>query len=326
MGVMWSQIFPTSPTLTEQNLPSQKGKVFIVTGGASGIGLELATMLFQAGGKVYIAGRSKDNAEQAIQSIKSLVHDTSSAGQLEYLPLDLSDLSTIKASVELFRSQETKLDVLWNNAGVSLPPIGSVSKQGHELQIGTNCLGPFLFTKLLLPSLQAAAQASRPGVVRVIWTSSQMVDMAAPKGGIMMADLASPPKDKTKNYVTSKTGNWFLASELAREVDPKGILSVTQNPGNLKTNLLRHATTLMRLASSPLLHNAKLGAYTELWAGLSPELTMESNGAYVIPWGRVHPSPRKDLLDALKEVGENGGTGQAGNFREWCEKQTIEYM
>ena len=326
MGVMWSQIFPPSPTLTEQNLPSQKGKVFIVTGGASGIGLELATMLFQAGGKVYIAGRSKDNAEQAIQSIKSMVHDTSSAGQLEYLPLDLSDLSTIKASVELFRSQETKLDVLWNNAGVSLPPIGSVSKQGHELQIGTNCLGPFLFTKLLLPSLQAAAQASRPGVVRVVWTSSQMVDMAAPEGGIMMADLASPPKDKTKNYVTSKTGNWFLASELAREFDPKGILSVTQNPGNLKTNLLRHATMLMRLASSPLLHKAKLGAYTELWAGLSPELTMESNGAYVIPWGRVHPSPRKDLLDALKEVGENGGAGQAGNFREWCEKQTIEYM
>ena len=326
MSVLWSQMFPPSPTLTEQNLPNQKGRVFIVTGGASGVGLELATFLFQAGGRVYIAGRSQDNAQRAIQSIKSSVHDTLSAGQLEYLPLDLSDLATIKDSVEEFRSKESKLDVLWNNAGVSLPPIGSVSKQGHELQIGTNCLGPFLFTKLLLPLLQASAQSSPPGAVRVVWTSSQIVDMSAPKGGLITADLTSPPKDKTQNYVTSKTGNWFLASELAREVGSNGILSVTQNPGNLKTNLLRHASTLMRLASSPVLHKAKMGAYTELWAGLSPELTMESNGAYVIPWGRVHPSPRKDLLDALKDGEGEGGTGQASTFREWCEKQTIEYM
>lgn len=142
-----------------------------------------------------------------------------------------------------------------------------------------------------------------------------MVDMSAPKGGMIMADPASPPAGKTQNYVTSKTGNWLLASELAREVGSNGVLSVTQNPGNLKTNLLRHASTLMRLALSPLIHKAKMGAYTELWAGLSPELTTESNGAYVIPWGRVHPSPRKDLLDALKSGEEKGGTGQASAFR-----------
>lgn len=94
MSVIWSQMFLPGPTLTEQNLPNQKGKVFIVTGGVSGVGLKLATFLFQAGGKLYIAGRSKDNAQQAIQLIKSSVHDTSSAGQLEYLPLDYSDLST----------------------------------------------------------------------------------------------------------------------------------------------------------------------------------------------------------------------------------------
>ena len=80
----------------------------------------------------------------------------------------------------------------------------------------------------------------------------------------------------------------------------------------------------MRIASSPLLHNAKLGAYTELWAGLSPEVTEEQNGKYIIPWGRLHPSPRNDLLEALKPKQE-GGTGQAQDFRAWCEKQVAEF-
>ncbi len=128
MGVAWSQFYPPSPTLTERNLPNQKGKVFIITGGASGIGLELATILYQAGGKIYIAGRSRVTALQKIEAIKSSVRDASSAGQLEYLPLDLSDLNTVKASVASFKSKESKLDVLWNNAGVSLPPPSAVSR------------------------------------------------------------------------------------------------------------------------------------------------------------------------------------------------------
>ena len=325
MGATWSQLFPPAPTLTEQN---QQGKVFIVTGGASGIGFELATILFQAGGKVYIAGRSEEKARQSIEQIKSSAHDA--PGQLEYLFLELDDLSTIKASVQAFQAQESKLDVLWNNAGVSLPSLGSTSKQGHELQLATNCLGPFLLTQLLLPSLHAAAQSAPPGSVRVVWTSSQTVDLSVPKGGPTMADITSPPADKTKNYVASKTGNWFLASELARAaVTPghsaSGILSVAQNPGNLSTNLLRHAPW-MKVLSAPLLHRPRLGAYTELWAGLAPELTLEAHGgAYVVPWGRLHPAPRADLLDALKSKAE-GGSGRAREFWEWCERQTADYL
>ena len=151
------------------------------------------------------------------------------------------------------------------------------------------------------------------------------MELSAPKGGMLIADLTSPPQDQTKNYVASKTGNWFLASELARKVGPQGIFNVVQNPGNLKTNLIRHAPVWMRLAASPLLHNAKQGAYTELWAGLSPELTMDTNEGYVIPWGRVHRSPRQDLLDTLMRE-EEGGTGEAGKFREWCQQQTAKYV
>jgi NAD(P)-dependent dehydrogenase (short-subunit alcohol dehydrogenase family) len=326
MGTTFSQFFPPTPSFTEKNLPRQDGKVFIVTGAASGIGYQLAKMLYEAGGKVYVAGRSEAKAQEAMTQIRSSVRpESSSTGALDYLHLELDDLSSIKASAESFCRRESKLNVLWNNAGVSLPPEGSKSTQGHELQLATNCLGPYLFTQLLLPQLQTAAETSPSCSVRVIWTSSTMVDLSAPAGGVHIPDLTSPPvNDQTKIYVESKVGNWFLASQLARDVGRHGILSVTQNPGNVKTNLLRHAPSIMRLASAPLLYPAKMGAYTELWAGLSPELTMAQNGCYVIPWGRIHPAPRKDLFAALTPTGE-GGTGQAAEFRDWCEKQTAEY-
>ena len=326
MGVAYSQFFPPPPTFTEQNLPSQKGKVFIVTGGTSGVGYQLASLLYQAGAKVYITGRSDDSANKSIEEIREAARDASSAstGQLEYLHLELADLSTIKASAAAFLEKESKLDVLFNNAGVSNPPPGSVSKQGYELQLATNCVGPLLFTHLLFPALHAAAQSSPPRSVRVVWTSSQVVDLTAPKGGMNLAYLTSPPQYQPRNYTTSKTGNWYLGSEMAKELGPHGIISITQNPGSVKTNLLRHFSWWQRIAASPLMHHPKMGAYTELWAGLSPEVSMEMNGGYVIPWGRRHPAPRQDILDALKST-EEGGTGQAAEFREWCEKQIAEY-
>ena len=323
MGVTFSQLFPPRPSLTEANLSGQEGKVFIVTGGASGIGHELARILYQKGGKVYIAGRSEDNAYQSIDQIK---RDSSSTtiGELHFLHLALDDLSTIKPFIEAFKARESRLDVLFNNAGVSLPPRGSVSKQMHELQLATNCLGPYLLTQLLIPTLEATAHISqtKPAAVRIVWTSSQMVDLAAQKGGLNPLELTT--SDQSQNYTVSKVGNWFLASETARQVQDAGILSVVQNPGNLKTNLLRNAPTFMRLASAPLLHEAKMGACTELWAGLSEDLGMNDNGSYILPWGRVHPSPRKDLVNALRGPDE-GGTGEAKAFREWCEQQISDY-
>ena len=319
MGVTFSQFSPPQPTLTEANLSSQEGKVFIVTGGASGVGFELCSILYQAGGKVYIAGRSPENAQSAISRIKARC--TTSPGELNFLSLSLDDLTTIKPAVEKFSTLESRLDVLFNNAGVSLPPRGSVSAQGHELQMATNCLGHYLLTQLLLPTLILTAENTPPSSVRVIWTSSIAVDLSAPKGGIIMSDLKNPPPDQQKNYANSKTGNWFLVSALAAQVGSKGILSVTQNPGNLKTPLLRHAPWNLGFAASPLLYQAEMGAYTELWAGFSKDLKIEDGGSYVIPWGRVHPSPRPDLLAALRT--EKGGTGLAAAFVDFCEEQTV---
>lgn len=230
MGATFSQFFPPAPTLTEENLPSQKGRVFLITGGYSGVGLELSKLLYGAGGKIYVAGRSEDSARAAIEEIKGGVRDTEDSGELNFLFLDLSDLTTIKASALEFLEKEEILDVLFNNAGVSQPPVGRVSKQGHELQLATNCLGPFLFTSLLLPLLKRTAAKSdiSGSSVRIIWTSSQVVDLSAPKDGLDIQELDTPPKDNFQNYVNSKTGNWFLASEFGKQVKDEEVLSIVQ--------------------------------------------------------------------------------------------------
>jgi NAD(P)-dependent dehydrogenase (short-subunit alcohol dehydrogenase family) len=317
----FSQSFPPAPPLTESNLPSQDGKVFIVTGGYSGVGKELARILYHARGKVYIAGRSETKYNEAVEDIKKGAKDSTTLGQLEFLPLELGNLASIRKSAEDFLSREPKVDVLWNNAATAMAPSDSTTKDGHDLTMGTNCLGPCLFTKLILPGLKAAAAEKPPGSVRVVWSSSLVVDGNAPKGGFRPSDLTTLPQSAQDKYTLSKTGNWFLASELGKRVEAAGILSVTQNPGNLNTNLLRHMPRLLATLLSPILHEPKYGAYTELYAGLSQDLTIKDSGAYIIPWGRKHTAPRRDLLLALKST-EEGGSGNAAKFWEYCENNT----
>lgn len=325
MGVTFSQFFPPAPTLTETNLPSQKGKVFIVTGGYSGVGFELCSILYHASGTVYLAGRSESQALTAISRIKSQLTDAS--GSLHFLQLSLDDLSSVKAAVQAFCAAETRLDILFNNAGVSCPPPGSVSAQGTELQLATNCLGHHLLTQLLLPTLRTTATTAGPGAARVVWTSSIVVDLQAPNAGIELRDLEAVPSNQQRSYANSKVGNWFLAHALAAQAGEGkgGILSVTQNPGNMKTGLLRHMPSIVRIVTAPLLYGPRMGAYTNLWAGLSEELTLADGGAYVLPWGRKHPAPRPELLAAM-QTKEEGGMGVAKEFVEWCDAKIADYL
>ncbi|KAL9054813.1 MAG: hypothetical protein Q9162_003936 [Coniocarpon cinnabarinum] len=315
----WTQLFPPKAEFTEANLPPQKGKVCLVTGGTSGIGFELCKALYRAGAKVYLTARTKDKAEVAIKDIKKACQDAAEPGDLDFLELELSDLSTIKASADSFLSQEKQLDVLWNNAGVGGTTTAIDTRAGHGIHIGTNALGPFLFTKCLLPVLKAAPAS------RVIWSSSMLVETAV-KGGFDMQTIINPPNDSTTNYVNSKTANWFLAFEFARRYSDGNIISITQNPGNLRTLVWRHEPWWVTWPSWLLLlwpqHH---GAHTALWAGLSPQVTLDDNGKYVVPWGRWHPCPRPDLLQALKTE-EEGGTGRAAEFFEWCERETVNYL
>ena len=196
-----------------------------MTGASSGVGRELAQILYAHGAKVYIAARSEEKATKAIESITT--SSPSSKGSLVYLHLDLNDLATIKKSAEEFLAQETRLDVLWNNAGVMIPPQGSKTKQNFELQLGTNCVAPFLFTKLLKPILQNTAKNAAQGTVRVVWVGSSAVDLLSPQGGVNIDNLDyRVDKKPFEKYGVSKAGNVLHAKEFERRYGTDGIVSV----------------------------------------------------------------------------------------------------
>lgn len=317
-------LFIPQPSLTEKNISDQTGKVHIVTGGYSGVGNELVKILYSKNATIYSAGRSRNKALESIEAIKAAYPNSN--GKLYFLFLDLSDLSTIKKSAEDFLGKETRLDVLTNNAGIMVPPKGSRNAQGHELQIGTNCLGPFLFTSLLTPLLKKTAASSPPGTVRITWAASSATELS-PKGGVEF-ELDGAVKihdDPQKDYCQSKTGNVFLAFEVARRYGGDGIVSVAWNPGNLQSGLYRHMSQLPKwVMEKTWLHPPVFGAYTMLYAGWSEDLTEESNGVYVIPWGRFGKL-RADI-ESGKSRTKDSGSGMAGRFWEWCVMSTQPYL
>ncbi|KAL2068160.1 hypothetical protein VTL71DRAFT_16258 [Oculimacula yallundae] len=322
LRTLLAQFFPGTPTFTEEDIPSQIGKVFMVTGGNAGLGFELVKILYSRGATVYMAGRSQSKAEAAINSIQATT-TTTTPGKIKILVLDLSDLTSIKPAVQNFASQESKLDVLWNNAGIGAAPVGSKMKQDYELLMGTNALGPYLLTKLLLPYLQNAAKTAPQNTVRIVWAASPAIENL-PQGGLDLKELSSPGNDQIKNYGLSKLANWFLASEFSKQVSKDGIISVAQNPGNLKTAIWDAAPKWGQILMSVTMHPPIYGAYSNLWTGLSDGVTIADGGRYGVPWGKWHPNPRGDFLAALKSDKE-GGTGVSERFRNWCEGESKRF-
>ncbi|OHF02116.1 hypothetical protein CORC01_02695 [Colletotrichum orchidophilum] len=340
-----NQLFPPKPTFTEENLPDQAGRVFIVTGGALGIGLELCKILYGSNATIYIATRSSTKIAAAIKTIKSLL--PSSRGRLESLVLDLADLTTIKPATELFLAKETRLDVLVHNAGVMMPPSGSKTAQDHELQIGTNALGPYLLTRCLEERLRDTSRlgGTPRGSVRVVWVAS-MISLGAPKGGVVWDDANGAPKlsgDAMSDYMQGKVGCVFLADEFAKRVKEDGIVSVSVNPGLVKTELQRFAPAAMGavmvcpeiygmlLAVTKLIEGqgvifkgARHGAYSELFAACSPDVSMEKSGLYIIPWGRFGCIP-EDIAEGFK-AGSSGGKSLTRKFWNWCERETLSFQ
>ncbi|KEY69194.1 hypothetical protein S7711_01653 [Stachybotrys chartarum IBT 7711] len=306
-----SNFFPYKATLTKENLPDQTGKVFIVTGGASGVGKELTKILYQHNARIYIATRNQKAVENAISEIKS--EFPKSSGGLFFLKLVLDDLTTIKAAAYEFLAAETRLDVLWNNAGVMTPPQGSKTVQGYELQQGTNVLGHFLFVHFLTPILKETAKTAPKNSVRVVWVSSLSTDFA-PKPPIDFSNMDYHVDEAAgMKYNRSKVGNVLNAVEFDRRTREDGIVSLSMSPGLLRTNLQRNNTPAQHFFFKFLSHPAKFGGYTELFAGLDPSIDQDVK--WVTPFGRVE-APRKDLVDP--EL--------ATKYWAWCEEQVKPYL
>ncbi|KAI1770657.1 putative steroid dehydrogenase [Hypoxylon cercidicola] len=267
-AISWTQFFPPrdGAPLTEANLPNQAGKVFIVTGGSSGIGYELSRILYGAGGKVYMLTRSKEHAEDAISRIRAHYADdsdrSSKTGSLEFIYMDLIDFTTVKAAAQQFLDSEGpdgRLDVLFNNAGTGALKDAPKTLQGHKYHFSTNSLGPYLLTRLLAPILSQTAKTAPKDSVRVVWTASVLVELMSPKDGVRKEYLQDPFSIRNQNelYGSSKAANWFLASEFARRQPEAGVFGSgvvhlgSGQPGELFHGHMTHRSLLVDLRRPP---------------------------------------------------------------------------
>src|SRR5437763_4312447 len=213
------------PNCTEADIPDQSGRTVLVTGANSGLGLRAAEVLAGKGARVLMACRSPERGETALRAV------TRNGGKAELVELDLADLGSVRTAAQRVRELTgDQLDVLMNNAGVMATP-KRTTKDGFELQFGTNHLGHAALTWLLAPALRA-----RPAA-RVVTLSST----AARPGRI---DLADPNFEHRRygaasGYYQAKLANLVFAMELDRRARAAGLAlgSVAAHPGLTATNL-----------------------------------------------------------------------------------------
>ncbi|CAE6432603.1 hypothetical protein ACGC1H_006779 [Rhizoctonia solani] len=294
------QSFPPAPRWSVAQIPDLSGKVFVVTGGNTGIGLETCKVLLSKNAKVYMTSRCPKRAQKALLDVRQTTGKAA-----ETLRLDLADLESVREAAKDLARRETEVHCLINNGGVFAPPLEAKTAQGYDLQFGTNVLGHYLFTTLLLPLLLRAVKSSG-APVRVINVSS-LKHLFAPKGGIDYDSLAPYSLDADrirqrmggdKLYCQSKWGVVAFSNELARRYGSKGIVSIALHPGNIQSEIMRHNTLsgVTALLADIMLWDCSYGALTQLYAATDPE-ALELNGKYLVPWARFD-NARWDTEDA----------------------------
>jgi NAD(P)-dependent dehydrogenase (short-subunit alcohol dehydrogenase family) len=249
---------------TFDDIPDQSGRMAVVTGASSGIGFETARMLALRGANVVLACRNPDKGGAARHRIVA----EQPAGAVTFETLDLADLHSIAAFADRFAASYDRLDLLINNAGVMIPPL-SRTRQGFELQFGTNHLGHAALTARLAPTVLRT-----PGARFVIVSS-----MAHHGGVIDFDDLNwnSRPYNALKAYQQSKLANLLFARELQRRVAASGSDArvTAAHPGWTKSELQRHLRLHERLLArvlNPILQlETAAGALNILRAATDPE-------------------------------------------------------
>lgn len=256
---------------TAADMPGLSGKIAIVTGANSGLGYYTARDLAARGAHVVLACRGRDKTEAAIQALKAEVPNA----RVEFMMLDLADLDSVTSFARAFKVRYPKLDILHNNAGVmALPQMRT--KQGFEMQIGTNHLGHFALTGQLLEPLLAT-----PGA-RVVSTASMAHVWTR---GMDLDDLSweRKPYKKWDAYAKSKLANLLFAYELQRRLERAGagMISVVAHPGYAATNLQGAGAKIeksvlgglvMKLGNALLGQPAAMGALPQLYAATMPDV------------------------------------------------------
>lgn len=265
---------------TPERIPSQSGKTFVITGGNAGLGLETATALAAKGGRVVLTARSEEKGRGAVEAIRA----GNASADVELVLLDLADLDSVDRAAAQILATCPRIDAFVNNAGVMQPPL-TRTRQGFELQMGTNHLGHFRLNSLVFDRLEASGG-------RFVPVSS----ITHEQGRIELADLnyARRPYDATQAYSQSKLANLMYGLELHRRLAARGgrAVAIPCHPGYAATNLqssgvgMEGGSWFLRVlygVLNPLLAQpAREGAYALLLAAADPDA---KGGIYYGPTG-----------------------------------------
>ena len=250
-----------------------EGKTFIVTGASSGIGRATAVELAKRGGKVFITARSEEKAKPVLDEL---------GGGADYLQLDLGDFDSVRQCAKEFLARDEPLHVLINNAGVAGQR--GLTQSGFELAFGTNHVGHFLLTNLLLDKLKESAPARIVNVSSVGHYSATGIDYEA---------VRKPTKTVTglREYGVSKLANVLHAQELARRLEGTGVTTYSLHPGAIASNVWRRVPWPIDAVMKLFMKSNEEGAQTSIYCATSPEVANDS-GKYYDDCKEKEPSSR----------------------------------
>ena len=283
------------PKWNASDIPDQTGRTILITGANSGLGLRSAEALAAKGARVLLACRNPQKAATALEAVKAKATGASP----EVVALDLADLDSVRSAAADVAGRVDALDVLMNNAGVMAIP-RATTPQGFEMQLGTNHLGHFALTGLLLPQLRASAEP------RVISTSSQ----AHRTGRMRWDDLQWEKRyERWQAYGQSKLANLLFMRELAHRAEST-LLSAAAHPGWAATHLQSGeglAKRVSAMGNHLFAQSDAMGALPQLYAATMPDVV---TGDYWGPDGMFeragHPtrvgstSAARNMADAAR--------------------------
>jgi len=242
------------------------GRTLLITGANTGIGKETARALAARGARVLLACRSQENGRRALDEIVAQTGNR----QLELLPLDLGDLASVRACAQAVLARDQPLHVLINNAGLA----GSrgMTSSGFEVAFGTNHVGPFLLTSLLIDRLCDSAPARIVNVASGAHYGATGIDFDA---------VRKPTRTITgmREYSVSKLANVLHAQELARRLDGTGVTSYSLHPGVIASDIWRKVPWPARAVMKRRMDSPENGARTSVYCATAPELA-DQTGLY----------------------------------------------
>jgi retinol dehydrogenase-12 len=246
---------------------SSSKRVALITGANTGIGLVTARELARQGMHVFIACRSKERAQPALDEIRALGGDV----QVEFLPLDLGDLDSVRECARQFLARDLPLHLLINNAGLAGSP--GLTKSGFELAFGVNHIGHFLLTQLLLERIKASAPARIVTVSSRAHYRAKRIDWEAVR-------QRTHTRTAIEEYGVSKLANALFSAELGRRLAGSGVTTYALHPGVVASDVWRAVPWPLRSIIKLAMISTEQGAATTLHCATSPAAAQESGLYY----------------------------------------------